>query len=913
MRTAVARAGVPLINVEAVTPHGLALHVWRSMKPTSATRMIGRDGMAMVLAAWLHQEKHHDIRRITTNLGNVAAAIAADRLANRSAEWARSHARTSEQDLYADLFSVYEEHLRASGRLDVADVNWQAVDLVATFCDQRDIDAFLVCCDASLLPVQKVLFEEMGRSARVSGLVGRRELVQGQEGPWAAAVLEGWDVLSGDDASEAEPSSDALEVTPRILQAATRREEVWSVLADIVQRGIPFDDVEIVVSSPSDYRPLIQSSAARLSIPTTLSAASRQRVDSIRGILKSWADWVGSGYAPDYLGDIVRHPLFNVRTNTLDQHRLATLISVFRATPAMLGLDDIRGIVLEGARRQRIRKSEALAFLDRMMSFRKMVPDASSTPQRFAKVLRRFVDEWLQPSSHEDAFRALLDRSLEVFDQAPAQKTDSSWMGRFLADALSAPEAVFDTGQGIHVCAPDEAGFGSRSTLYVLGLDDQAAGNAGSVVDTHVVDLEVAQPTGYASPLASRRRMAHLFRQYGHALTFSLPAWDTRAARSLFPSSAIVGISRLDRIEPARRELRLDAADLSRRHGVHPAFQQVASGLEALQKKHSSDWTEHDGRTGSVSGPLAVRMSPSRMEQFLECPYRYFLGAVLGIDGVDEDDSQWLSRGDEGSILHDLFEGHTRKRADGQAGTVQADEEDMLEALRASLQRQASRSGVDPDAFVESRFKDLSHGVRRYFDRERALEGVRDPVHAEYSFSDREDADTGPAIFQSDLGQLMVTGRVDRIDESRDGSWVIVDYKTGKPDAFLPEKLLKLDEKLQWAIYAWAVAQVSNKQIDLAEYVFTSREGAGWVSQVGAPSSDELTPLLEAVLQRIQSGHFIPAPDEQRACKWCDFKRVCGDLRQRKTSIVSKFSSADPDETAAYEGWAVRQKNLPRS
>ncbi len=906
LRTAAARMDVPLVNVEAVTVNGLALHVWRSMRPFEAGRLVSRDRMASVLASHSRMLPRVEREHFLSSIPQVIASIESDRVAGRDAGWAAESARTSSQRAYASLFAEYERDLAESHLLDMADILGEAVSLSPRFCQERDLGGLIVAGETLILPQQIPLFAELGDAAQVRALLGQADLVDDLEGPFAARVLAGWSFAapdSGDDAS-----------APRIVESATRREEVWSVLGKIVDRRLSFDSVEIVVSSRETYAPLIEAACSRLGIPTTQDSRLHHDERAFVLAVLDFLRWIASGYQAQHLIDLIRNPAFQEGEASLPPHRIADLLEIFRLTPAMLSRSDLDEIMEEGARRERIRYGEAIQLVTWLRSFREVVPRAEIRPQDLAQSIERLASFYLRTAFERTESKAWLERLSESMDPIP-QTLESHWLAGYLVSKIEKKRPSQDFGNGVHVTHWDEAGYGPRQHAFVLGLDDQAAGSISTDDPSHVAGLQNALPDGYGRAIPVRRRMRELMARFGSRLTVSVPAWDVRASRGLFPVSALVEISTMEGIKPARRFNRLDRADQSRIAPTYyrGSFNNVENGLKARQARASEHWTAFDGKTQATAERPNVRFSPSRLEQFISCPYRYFLGSVLGIAGPGEDEGEWLDRAAEGNILHDLFEDHTRKRSRNEAGTTREDESRMLDELRRSLDRQAARTGAAPDAFLEARYRDLSHGIERYFERERNLEADRTPLFAEFAFSDNERADAPPAEYSGVEGRLMLTGRVDRIDETREGNWIVVDYKTGKPEAFVPEKLLKMDDKLQWALYTWAIAQVSGKSVEAAEYVFTSKIGAGWSSRVASPATEQVAPLFESVLRRLRSGHFIPAPDEQKTCTWCDFKSVCGDLRERQSAIKNKFASADPDETQAYEGWAMRDKNVPGS
>jgi ATP-dependent DNA helicase UvrD/PcrA len=117
------------------------------------------------------------------------------------------------------------------------------------------------------------------------------------------------------------------------------------------------------------------------------------------------------------------------------------------------------------------------------------------------------------------------------------------------------------------------------------------------------------------------------------------------------------------------------------------------------------------------------------------------------------------------------------------------------------------------------------------------------------------------------LDGFTVGGRVDAIFGPADGSWEIVDYKTGGvPEEADPVPGLQLD------LYALAAMEIWGKEPeDLTLTFFYISEGR----EVTRPSGDVETIRKRALaaLSSMSAGAFEATPGEQ--CRWCDFLAFC--------------------------------------
>src|SRR6202171_5784384 len=123
----------------------------------------------------------------------------------------------------------------------------------------------------------------------------------------------------------------------------------------------------------------------------------------------------------------------------------------------------------------------------------------------------------------------------------------------------------------------------------------------------------------------------------------------------------------------------------------------LGRGLAATAARASREFTEFDGNVAAVAAGLTKLagglsrlhpISPSGVETWAACPFRYFLGRVLEVEPTErpEDDEAWaISPIDCGSLIHPILEEFFGKlKVEGRPtpgeGYTQADRE-LLEQL----------------------------------------------------------------------------------------------------------------------------------------------------------------------------------------------------------------------------------------
>ena len=123
--------------------------------------------------------------------------------------------------------------------------------------------------------------------------------------------------------------------------------------------------------------------------------------------------------------------------------------------------------------------------------------------------------------------------------------------------------------------------------------------------------------------------------------------------------------------------------------------------------------------------------------------------------------------------------------------------------------------------------------------------------------------------FTLKLGDVLVKGRIDRIDHTDDGGLEIIDYKTGQA-----KSKLEWDDKRQLVLYALALEQGVNPRPirKLTYYYLTSNETVSFIPT--DKDREKLTQQVIETMERIGSSDFAPDPDQNK-CKYCDFKDIC--------------------------------------
>jgi RecB family exonuclease len=306
-----------------------------------------------------------------------------------------------------------------------------------------------------------------------------------------------------------------------------------------------------------------------------------------------------------------------------------------------------------------------------------------------------------------------------------------------------------------------------------------------------------------------------------------------------------------------------------------------------------------DTRAGIFHGQAGTTelrsISVSRIDTYLKCPFKYFAQYVLRLEeeATDEETQSPLRRG---NFLHRVLE-QCYLAWEQQGGTT-IHSENRTEARRvfetvidrllgelppdeAGLERlRLLGTAMAPGMVDRVLDDDASHGVpvaRRW--SEFSLDGV-------FAFRQEDDS----------VRHLHLKGKVDRVDLLQDGTFRIIDYKTGSTP--------KTADTVQLQVYAAAVAQTLAAQHrtgrTLASARFLSLTGPTARSaslpvkkETMAQSLREGERRLLEVVDCISSGKFPPKPITSQTCAYCAYASVC------RKDIVGDDEPDDHGESGA--------------
>ena len=274
--------------------------------------------------------------------------------------------------------------------------------------------------------------------------------------------------------------------------------------------------------------------------------------------------------------------------------------------------------------------------------------------------------------------------------------------------------------------------------------------------------------------------------------------------------------------------------------------------------------------------PQAYRVS--RVDRYVDCPFKYFAENVLGLP-EEREEAAGLTPLERGQLVHDLLERfYVTWQQQGKRAITPATLPEALTLFAELTREELARLPEADRALEETRLLGsiVARGVaERVFELESDAGGEIVKRFLEVDLR-------GPFVFPELHGlrqrTIELRGKADRIDVFANGALRVIDYKLSR----MPD----LDTSIQLAVYAHAARQLLERREKRPFTVHSAMYLAfGDDRKFDGPLGDRDQPAAIAVearasdfakvIDEIEAGHFPPRPKRPGECAWCRYAGVC--------------------------------------
>lgn len=691
---------------------------------------------------------------------------------------------------------------------------------------------------------------------------------------------------------------------PTAFQYRDREEELAAIARRLkTDRSAPLHRTVLVVRRPLPYLYLARDIFGGAGIPfetlDTLPLAAEPYAAALDLVL----DVVASDFTRASVLTLLRSPHFSLSP---PPDRVAALDFALSEARYLGGLDRLAQLAtawahidVPASREERRRKLaapaaraavEALDSIAPLSAPRAMVAQIETLLQWLRRFDREPPDDTLTAARRSRVRGAVLGALVALADayraHDPAAQADVATLSAAIRRWLGSQTFAASTGQrGLQIVDAQAARFGDFDDVQLLGLID---GEWPERVRRNVLYpsslLNQLEPLPINPDPARREREALNASRAAFKDLLQVARRRVRVSTFVLENDAVVEPSiLLDDID-AVPFVRETAAEPSVRVFQHEAVSLAPRRPEVLpdpvrawanaRLAEMPDRTRFQGDAGAWRLP---RVSVSRLERYLDCPFRFFASEVLRLEEQPEDEDTRTPL-ERGRFLHELFERffqEWQKRGHNRIDATLVPEARTLFTVIC----EETLATLSPSEAALERTRLLGSAVNagiahRVFamEAERAIDVVERllefPLQGDFTFRARDGSER----------TVTLSAKTDRIDLLADGTLRVIDYKSKKtPD-------LKI--ALQLPIYSHC-ARVSldehrSRRWTLGEALYVSFEGERAVvpfNKAKGPHIDELIAQAQdrllTTLDRIAEGRFPPQPSKKSICGPCPYVSVC--------------------------------------
>jgi ATP-dependent helicase/DNAse subunit B len=619
-------------------------------------------------------------------------------------------------------------------------------------------------------------------------------------------------------------------------------EEIARRILDQAAAGRPFREMAIVVRAADLYVPLLRSTLERFGIPARFYFDQKLEEHAVTRFLAGTLDALLGAW--DHAQTMM---VLRLDPRLADSSALDRMDFEVRQQAPNLGLEALRALAQGGRLRERL---DALAAFEEWRDLelppRDWAPRLRSLRGLFQADLARAdrahahatALEWRSQAAALDLFDEAIGEAAEALAGDRALRLEVFWRAaksvlrqkplrladgrRNVVHVLSAPEARQWVLPVIFVCGMVQKGFPQVQQQSVFFPDEARRQlNAAGIRVRAAADFEREERALFDSAVS---RATFL-------VTVSYPEFDARGdrnVRSLFLDDWAEPEETVRPVRPAPRVTILPP----RLAGIS------APPLAEFLRQRTA------------------RLSPTRLESFLQCPFQHFAVRTLRLQSAPPRPENRLDFLTQGEIVHQVLADWFREPRE-------------IEPLFDRI-------------FAEQREKKR---IPLSFQTERARNDMLDHLRAFIHHDEWPRAEFQSRVeqeFAIPVGDWVLAGKIDRLDEAADGRVFVIDYKYSRAEN--TRKRLKDENLLQAPLYMMAAERFFQVKPTGMFYIGLKGEVeyAGWSDPV-MMESDPLPPNWVAeteqkalrIVEEIRAGRAEVAPANPDHCRFCDAADIC--------------------------------------
>ncbi|MES2965692.1 MAG: PD-(D/E)XK nuclease family protein [Bdellovibrionota bacterium] len=363
------------------------------------------------------------------------------------------------------------------------------------------------------------------------------------------------------------------------------------------------------------------------------------------------------------------------------------------------------------------------------------------------------------------------------------------------------------------------------------------------------------------------------------------PSWLWLKGARVAKEAAHVSVPRATRWDEIQRS---SLSTIAKERGWSDA------SLERLEQAFKQDFNEV--ALESYAAGLVKSLSPSGIEDYLECPFIFAAKRLFGLTDEAELDLE-IDASRRGSLMHKVFE----------ILTVEPMRFDLSETeLEEAVERAREKASIELADLrlwppLKARHVDLARRFLAYEREYRRQFPDARVIGREFDIAGYLRPASGELVRDEEPGALKFVGRIDRVDEDSAGHLAIFDYKSSASTTSQFGSWLK-NNRIQLLLYALASEKgltiLEPREVLAALYYVArpfSRDSGFKVEDVEQGLYDipdrrkknrlsredkerlyrEGEALVKKAVDGLSGGIFAPAPRDKTKCNDCQWSALC--------------------------------------
>jgi len=239
--------------------------------------------------------------------------------------------------------------------------------------------------------------------------------------------------------------------------------------------------------------------------------------------------------------------------------------------------------------------------------------------------------------------------------------------------------------------------------------------------------------------------------------------------------------------------------------------------------------------------PIALTFSASALKAYQDCPLQYKFSKIFKIPTPPQVQLEF------GKTIHSVIEGLTKNPDPSRP---------LREQAFTLLKELWSSEAYESETQESNARLNASEVLDNYLSWQEANSNTVIGVEKEFFLT---------------LSGRTIHGFIDRIEQTPNGNYVVIDYKSSKKPTTLTKQMV--NEHIQLNMYCLAVQQLYGKLPERAEFFFL-KDGNHAAYIPNAETIKAFENLVSGLINGIICEQFPPKPDYMR-CEWCSYGILC--------------------------------------